>query len=43
LKKQCLSDDAIDEQAVSYYKRFGFEKAPDSPLLLFFPVRNSGM
>ena len=28
--------DAIDEGAASYYKRFGFESLPDSPLLLFF-------
>ncbi len=30
--------DAIDEQAASYYKRFGFVTAPDNPLLLFFPA-----
>jgi len=30
--------DAIDERAASYYKRFGFEPAPDNPLLLFFPA-----
>lgn len=28
--------DAIDEQAASYYRRFGFIAAPDNPLLLFF-------
>ncbi len=28
--------DAIDERAASYYKRFGFEPAPDNPVLLFF-------
>ncbi|WP_298292973.1 GNAT family N-acetyltransferase [Thiomonas sp.] len=27
--------DAIDEQAASYYRRFGFQSAPDNPLLLF--------
>lgn len=27
--------DAIDEQAAGYYLRFGFEAAPDNPLLLF--------
>ena len=27
--------DAIDEQTVGYYRRFGFEAAPDNPLLLF--------
>ena len=30
--------DAIDEQASGYYLRFGFQVAPDSPLLLFFPA-----
>lgn len=30
--------DAIDEQAASYYRRFGFESVPDNPLLLFFPA-----
>ena len=30
--------DAIDEQASSYYLRFGFRVAPDNPLLLFFPA-----
>ena len=30
--------DAIDEQAVGYYLRFGFEAAPDNPLLLFLPA-----
>jgi GNAT superfamily N-acetyltransferase len=30
--------DAIDEQAASYYKRFGFLTTPDNPLLLFFPT-----
>jgi GNAT superfamily N-acetyltransferase len=27
--------DAIDEQAAGYYLRFGFEAAPDNPLMLF--------
>lgn len=30
--------DAIDEQTVGYYRRFGFEAAPDNPLLLFLPA-----
>lgn len=30
--------DAIDEHASGYYLRFGFEAAPDNPLLLFFPA-----
>jgi GNAT superfamily N-acetyltransferase len=30
--------DAIDKQAASYYRRFGFESAPDNPLLLFLPA-----
>ena len=30
--------DAIDEQAAGYYLRFGFEAAPDNPLLLFLSV-----
>lgn len=30
--------DAIDEQAAVYYMRFGFEAAPDNPLLLFLMV-----
>lgn len=30
--------DAIDEPTAGYYKRFGFEAAPDNPLLLFLPV-----
>jgi GNAT superfamily N-acetyltransferase len=29
--------DAIDAQAAGYYQRFGFEAAPDNPLLLFLP------
>jgi len=31
--------DAIDEQAVGYYLRFGFRTLPDNPLLLFLPAR----
>ena len=27
--------DAIDEQSAGYYLRFGFEAAPDNPLMLF--------
>jgi ribosomal protein S18 acetylase RimI-like enzyme len=30
--------DAIDEQAASYYRRFGFESVPDNPLMMFFPA-----
>jgi GNAT superfamily N-acetyltransferase len=32
--------DAIDEQAANFYKRYGFEAAPDQPLLLFLPVQS---
>ena len=32
--------DAIDEQAAAFYKRYGFEAAPDQPLLLFLPVQS---
>jgi len=32
--------DAIDEHAAGYYRRFGFETAPDNPLLLFLPVNS---
>jgi len=31
--------DAIDEVAAGYYRRFGFEAAPDNPLLMFFPAQ----
>ena len=31
--------DAIDEVAAGYYHRFGFEAAPDNPLLMFFPAQ----
>lgn len=33
--------DAIDEQAARYYQRFGFQQAPDNPLLLFLPANLS--
>jgi len=32
--------DAIDEQAAAFYQRYGFETAPDQPLLLFLPVQS---
>ena len=32
--------DAIDDQAGAYYKRYGFEAAPDQALLLFLPVQS---
>jgi hypothetical protein len=28
----------LDEQATGYCRRFGFEAAPDNPLLLFLPA-----
>lgn len=31
--------DALDERAAGYYRRFGFEAAPDNPLLLFLSAR----
>lgn len=31
--------DAIDEQAAAYYRRFGFQSAPDNPLLLFLSAK----
>jgi GNAT superfamily N-acetyltransferase len=31
--------DAIDEQAAAFYRRYGFEAAPDQALLLFLPVQ----
>lgn len=34
--------DAIDAQAAGYYRRFGFEPAPDNSLLLFLPVKVVG-
>ena len=30
--------DALDDQAAGYYRRFGFQQAPDNPLLLFLPA-----
>jgi GNAT superfamily N-acetyltransferase len=32
--------DAIDEKAAAFYQRYGFEAAPDQPLLLFLPVQS---
>jgi ribosomal protein S18 acetylase RimI-like enzyme len=34
--------DAIDEQAAAFYRRYGFESAPDQALLLFLPVQVIG-
>ena len=31
--------DAMDEQAAGYYLRFGFQAAPDNPLLLFLSAK----
>jgi ribosomal protein S18 acetylase RimI-like enzyme len=31
--------DALDEQASEYYRRFGFQSAPDNPLLLFLSAK----
>ena len=31
--------DAIDEGAAAFYLRWGFQSAPDRPLLIFRPVR----
>ena len=31
--------DAMDEQAAAFYRRYGFESAPDQSLLLFLPVQ----
>lgn len=31
--------DALDAQTAGYYRRFGFEVAPDNPLLLFLPAK----
>ncbi len=33
-----LFGDALDEQVAGYYRRFGFEAAPDNSLLLFLPA-----
>ena len=35
--------DAIDEQAVGYYRRLGFDASPDNSLLLFLSVRVAGI
>lgn len=34
--------DALDEAAAGYYRRYGFQAAPDNPLLLFLPARVAG-
>lgn len=34
--------DALDEQAAVYYRNFGFEAAPDNPLLLFLSAKVAG-
>jgi GNAT superfamily N-acetyltransferase len=34
--------DGIAEQAAGYYRRFGFQACPDSPLLLFLPAKVMG-
>ena len=34
--------DALDEQAAGYYRRFGFQPAPDNPLLLFLSAKVMG-
>lgn len=31
--------DALDVRAANYYRRFGFESAPDNPLLLFLSAK----
>ena len=33
--------DAIDKRAADYYRRFGFQAAPDNTLLLFLPARGT--
>jgi ribosomal protein S18 acetylase RimI-like enzyme len=30
--------DAIDDQAATFYRQYGFESAPDRPLMLFLPL-----
>lgn len=30
--------DAVDESALAFYRRFGFEPLPDHPLMLFLPI-----
>jgi len=32
--------DAIDQEAASFYQRFGFESMPDQPLVLFLPLQS---
>ena len=31
--------DALDERAAAFYRRFGFQSAPDQPRLLFLPTQ----
>jgi ribosomal protein S18 acetylase RimI-like enzyme len=31
--------DALDDQAAGYYRRFGFQSAPDNLLLLFLSAK----
>jgi hypothetical protein len=31
--------DALDKEAAEYYRRFGFQSAPDNPLLLFLSAK----
>ena len=31
--------DALDERAAEYYRRFGFQPAPDNPMLLFLSAK----
>lgn len=33
---------ALDAQAAEYYRHFGFDAAPDNPLLLFLPAKVAG-
>ncbi|MBU0500234.1 MAG: GNAT family N-acetyltransferase [Gammaproteobacteria bacterium] len=33
--------DALDEQAAGYYRRFGFQSAPDNPLVLLLSAKIS--
>jgi len=34
--------DALDVEAWRYYQRFGFQAAPDNPLLLFLSAKTLG-
>jgi ribosomal protein S18 acetylase RimI-like enzyme len=34
--------DVIDDEAASFYKRYGFAAAPNQPLLLLLPVQSLG-